>query len=129
MTHTFEDATHTANGAEWYFNGGSLGFAGAGDTINQNQADINGLSERDRLSWHTNGPAGFIGEYNAAATHIRFGWRAGSNFNLNNSADWDKVIFTMNAEAVPAPAGALLFGLGLVSLGGVRGLRRKPAAA
>ncbi len=28
-------------------------FAGLGDSINQNSADINGPNERDRLSWHT----------------------------------------------------------------------------
>ena len=45
--------THQANGVEWYYNGYSMGFAGAGDTNYQNSADTNGQSERDRLSWHT----------------------------------------------------------------------------
>jgi hypothetical protein len=130
MTHTAQHVTHTANGAEWYFNGGSLGFAGLGDTIFQTQADVNGFNERDRLSWHTNGPAGFIGEYSAAPTHIRFGWRAGTFTGLNGSTEWDKIIFTMNAEAnpVPAPAGLMLVATAL-PFAGFLGLRRRKKTA
>jgi hypothetical protein len=119
FTHTSEDATHASNGSQWYFNGGSLGFAGLGDTINQNQADINGLGERDRLSWHTNGPGGFIGEYSSPATHVRFGWRSGNNTGLNGSTEWDKIVFTGNFDAgvVPEPISFLVWSmLGLVGL-------------
>src|SRR5687768_15540687 len=35
LTFTNLHQTHTANGAEWYFNGYSWGFAGLGDTIHQ----------------------------------------------------------------------------------------------
>ena len=46
-------ATISANGAEWYKNEQSLGFAGLGDVVIQGSADTNQLHERDRLSWHT----------------------------------------------------------------------------
>jgi hypothetical protein len=123
-THTNQHVTHTSNGAEWYYNGGSLGFAGLGDTIFQNQADTNGLSERDRLSWHTNGPGGFIGEYNVAPTAVRFGWRAGDNLGLNGSSEWDKIVFTANLAPVPEPSTWLLMGTGLVGLLGYAWRRR-----
>jgi hypothetical protein len=39
------------------------------------------------------------------------------------------LVDNFQVEAVPAPAGALLFGLGMVSLGGARWARRRPTAA
>jgi hypothetical protein len=118
-THTNFNATTTSNGAQWYYNGGSLGFAGLGDSIAQNQADVAGLGERDRLSWHTNGPGGFIGEYNASPTDIRFGWRSGNNTGLNGATNWDKLIFTgtlVDPGVVPEPFSlAVWTGLGLAA--------------
>lgn len=119
--------THQANGAEWYANGGSMGFAGLGDTIQQNSADINGSSnsgtpaERDRLSWHTGGG------YNVAATSVNGGWRSGSNTGLNGSQDWQRyiLVFQDNIAPVPEPEtyAMLLAGLGLITVAARR--RRK----
>ena len=41
ITYTADNVTKSLNGAEWYINGDSLGFAGLGDTINQTSADTN----------------------------------------------------------------------------------------
>jgi hypothetical protein len=52
--------------------------------------------------------------------------------NLTTNAwvtgDPGDLAFTATLSPTPAPAGAVLFGLGLVSLGGARALRRRPAA-
>lgn len=122
IIHTARHVTHEANGAEWYNNGGSLGFAGLGDSINQGQADTNGSTERDRLSWHTNAGGGFIGEYTALATHVRFGWRSGDNTNLNYNPNWQKVVFTLDeVSRVPDAGSSLaLMGAGLLSLFALR---------
>lgn len=126
IIHTAHNTTHLSNGAQWYSNGFSLGFAGAGDTINQTQADTNGLNERDRLSWHTSAGNGF--DQNAPATGVFWGWRAGNNTSLNNSTEWDRIIFTMNANPVPGPAvGAGLPGLAM-AVGGFLAWRRRKAA-
>jgi len=124
--YTAYNQTHQANGVEWYSNGGSMGFAGLGDTIQQNSADTNGSSwagtpERDRLSWHTDGG------YNIAATSVSGGWRSGSNINLNDSQDWQRyvLVFQDNIAPVPEPEtyAMLLAGLGLITVAARR--RRK----
>lgn len=128
--YTAQNQTHQANGVEWYSNGGSMGFAGLGDTIQQNSADINGSSwagtpERDRLSWHT------VGGYNAAATSVNGGWRSGSNIQLNGSQDWQRyvLVFQDNIAPVPEPGTYAMFlaGLGLITVAARR--RRKAQLA
>jgi hypothetical protein len=122
-TYTALHETHEANGAEWYYNGYSMGFAGLGDAIYQGSADIEGSSwrgtpERDRLSWHTNG-----GHENLPS-EMHYGWRSGSNITLNSSTDWDKVVLKYTgAESVPEPATMFLFGIGLAGLA-ASGIRR-----
>lgn len=127
--YTAYNTTHLANGTEWYYNGGSMGFAGAGDTINQNSADINGSAwqgspERDRLSWHTAGQS----SYGAAPTQIDGGWRAGTNIGLNSSSDWERYVLVANVAPVPEPEtyAMLLAGVGMVAAAAAR-RRRKQA--
>lgn len=133
LTYTAWNTTHLANNVNWYFNGGSMGFAGAGDTIYQTSADVVGAGsfgrdpngiERDRLSWHTSGTSG----YNGVATSLNGGWRSGSNVWLNSSTAWDRVVLVQTNVAAPVPEpetyAMMMAGLGL--LGGMA--RRKKQA-
>ncbi len=128
--YTAFNQTHQANGVEWYYNGYSMGFAGAGDTIVQNSADVNGSSwsgtpnERDRLSWHT------VGGYNAMPTAVEGGWRAGSNVSLNNSQDWQRYILVQdNIAPVPEPETYAMLLAGLALMGATVARRRKAQLA
>lgn len=120
------DQTHTANGANWYFNGSSMGFAGLNDSIHQYTADVAGSGEfgyptveRDRLSWHTSGT-------DASNMVINGGWRSGSNIWLNSSADWSRVVLVAAPVPEPETYALLLAGLGMV---GTMARRRKQAKA
>ena len=124
LTYTTLNATHAANGAEWYFNGYSMGFAGQGDTIDQFTADTNGLDERDRLSWHTSLDGGWVNQDpDFAPNYIDAGWRSGSNTSLNGAYDWQRYVLVQTAP-VPEPEtyAMLLAGLGLLGL-----MRRRKA--
>ena len=116
-TVTAWNQTTASNGAEWYYNGGSIGFAGAGLTIHQNNADVNssglygGTSDGNgstRLTWHTSGG------YGNAPTSVNGGWRAGETVELNSSTDWERLVFV--ASPIPEPTAAVLPGLALLGL-------------
>lgn len=128
--HTAQNQTHQANGVEWYYNGGSMGFAGAGDTIQQSSADVNGSSfngtpsERDRLSWHTSGG------YAAAPTTVNGGWRSGDNIWLNSSQDWQRYVLVQdNIAPVPEPETYAMLLAGLAIMGAAAARRRKAQLA
>lgn len=124
LTYTAWNATHAANGAEWYFNGYSMGFAGMGDSIYQNTADVDGLDERDRLSWHTSLNGEFANQdHTAAPNYIDAGWRSGDNLYLNGGYDWQRYVLVQTAP-VPEPEtyAMMLAGLGLLGL-----MRRRKA--
>lgn len=123
--YTAYNQTHQANGAEWYFNGYSMGFAGLGDIIQQSSADVNGSSwvgtpERDRLSWHTSTDSNWGQDSAAVPQYVEGGWRSGSNIGLNNSQDWQRyvLVFQDNIAPVPEPEtyAMLLAGLGLITV-------------
>jgi hypothetical protein len=127
FTYTALNATHAANGAEWYYNGSSMGFAGLGEAIQQNSADgydvwTLGSPERDRLSWHTLGGSG------STPTAVDGGWRSGPTLYLNSGdTGWDRLVLTYTGDvvaSVPAP-GAIL--LGTLGAGLVGWMRRRRA--
>lgn len=90
---TARNETLPANGARWYKNAYSMGFAGADDTINQTSADTRSLSERDRLSWHT------VFLEREARLQMNGGWRSGDHHELNRSDEWERFILT----STPSP--------------------------
>jgi len=114
ITYTADNVTKSLNGAEWYINGDSLGFAHLGDTISQNSADTNSANASKRLSWHTNRSS----DSSSVATDIFGGWRAGAATGLNSSTVWDRVVFTTNSnvQSVPEPSTLAIFALGMVGL-------------
>jgi len=112
-TYTARNVTHASNGAEWYYNGGSMGFAGLGDTISQSSADVNGQDERDRLSWHT------VGGYEVLPSLVEYGWRSGDNTSLNSSSEWLRMVLVADGSpppGIPEPSTFLLLGAGLIGL-------------
>lgn len=95
---TSRNETILANGAQWYKNEFSLGFAGADDSISQTSADTMALSERDRLSWHT------LFLEAEKTLQMNGGWRSGNNYELNRSEDWERLILTLKPTAAGSAA-------------------------
>lgn len=125
QTYTPQNTTHLSNGAQWYYNGGSFGFAGANDTISQGSADVAGPDERDRLSWH-----GLNQDYGTTPTGALYGWRSGDNTWLNDSSDWDRVVLTASFIAgIPEPSTWAMMILGFAGLGLIAYRRKQNGSA
>ena len=114
------NVTHNANGVEWYFNNSySWGFANGGQTVTRSSCDTTDSNGEPggatRLCWHTGGGT------------LQGGWRAGNNIWLNNSSDFERLVFTSTPGSVPEPAtwAMMLLGFGAIGFG----LRRRARPA
>jgi len=106
------NVTHNANGSEWYYSDNySWGFTGAGQSVAKGQCDT--LSGTDRLCLHTIAGSG--------------GWRVGNVTNLNDSRDYEKLIFVFSGS-VPEPSTWAMMLLGFGGIGLAMRRERKVAA-
>ena len=84
------DVLHVANGVGWYFNTalGSWGFVREGDSVIKDECDVDSSGANDeRLCWHTNSS----------------GWRCGATQKLNESVDFERIIYTATFTPSPNP--------------------------
>lgn len=123
------NTTTTSNGAQWYYNGFSIGFAGLGDTIIQSSADVSGVNSALRLSWHSGiGNPGFSQNVNVSPLDIDGGYRAGATAGLNNSSAWERFVLVGHRDtpvAAPEPASVVVWSLLGLSLAGTHLWRRR----
>jgi hypothetical protein len=75
-----QDVTHIANGVGWYFNDFySWGFVRAGDAVSKVSCDTENSNADERLCWHTSDDGG---------------WRCGVTTGLNDSVDFERIVYT-----------------------------------
>lgn len=117
-TITVDNGTTTSNGAEWYYNSQSLGFAGLGDLIQQSSADVSSVwndypNGELRLSWHTTG-----NDDSGVPLVMNGGWRAGMAESLNESEDWERFVLVIHMGPAPAELAAEMSGLPMANVVG-----------
>jgi hypothetical protein len=124
--YTTQNQTHTFNGADWYYNGNSMGFTAIGDAINQTSADTSSFVNGNQgLSIHTNYISGSHGQssFNSQSSAVSptlfgSGYRVGSAYVGNSGTEHDFAFFVMNSDpaTVPEPSTLAIFALGVMGL-------------
>lgn len=121
-----EFEVHVANGVGWYFNNGpssehgfSWGFIKAGDSVVKNNCDTAKSGANDeRLCWHLNDDGGY---------------RCGVATGLNDSEDFERIVYTANRAPNPIPTlsewGMIGAAGGLGLIGVFFALKRRKAQA
>ena len=115
------DVTHIANGVGWYFNKAEIGwgFVRAGDSVDKSECDVDTSGANDeRLCWHINSS----------------GWRCGATQDLNESVDFERIVYTATFIPNPNPIptlsewGMIAAAAGLMLVGVFFAARRRKAA-
>ncbi len=112
------DVTHTANGAEWYFNDDwSWGFTELGNSVDLNTCDVNlsfAYGNNTGMCWHTE---------NGSLTS---GWalNAGSGMSFLYQGGWNRVLLVADRIQVSEPHLLVLFLLGAGAVVCSRGRRQ-----
>lgn len=77
--------SHTSNGTQWYYSDNmSMGFAQVGDSIKRQNCDTLSTNAGSRLCWRT--------------ADVNGGYRCGATMLLNNSTDWERVVYQRNGS-------------------------------
>ena len=125
QTYTPINTPHAANGAEWYYNGYSIGFAGLGDSINQFEADTASADAANRLSWHAGIGAAKFSQFDPSQVpqYVYGGWRAGAAMGLNDDSTWNRFVLYGSLTPTPEPSTMAMSVMG--GLGGLLMFRRR----
>lgn len=114
-------SSHTANGAEWYYNANwSMGYTALGKTVDRNSCDIN----LGGWGQGSNGVPQMGSCWHSWSDGIQWGWGYNNGNGYRSTAN--RVILMANTADgnVPEPGSFALMGLALLGLG-VAGKRRK----
>lgn len=80
-----QEDSHVSNGTQWYYSDNmSFGYAEVGDPIKRQNCDTLSANASSRLCWRTSNVGG--------------GYRCGATMLLNNSTDWERVVYQRNGS-------------------------------